>query len=246
MRDPVALERGVGDQLAVDLLAGGKRLAEHGSRVRLRRQPALTAERGARGEGLDAAAVRAVALTGRSGLVDDHVPQLGAGASRAPEELAVDDDPAADPGADGQHQRVGGAAGRAKAVLGEHRDVGVVVEIGRRPSRSAIRSRIGTSTIGRLTELIAMARLRSIVLGTPRPIASTSGHASIPACSLVLSSSRSPSRSNPVVGRCSVKDRVIGVDDPDRHLCASQVGTDCLPHESRLTPMQEALRGMEY
>ena len=53
---------GVGHRLAVDLLALGEQLAEGRVGLAFRRRAALAAERRARGEGLDAAAVGAVAL----------------------------------------------------------------------------------------------------------------------------------------------------------------------------------------
>ena len=99
------------------------------------------------------------------------------------------------------------------------------------PSRSAIRSRIGTSTIGRFTELTATPRSRSIVLGTPTPIASTSGHASSPSRSSCSSVSSSASSVRPVrrLG-AAMEDVLVGVDDPDRHLRAPQIGADRSPH----------------
>ena len=88
----------------------------------------LARERGARRERLDAAVVGAVALTRRAVQVDHHVAELGAGADRAAVELAAEDQPAADPGADRQHDRLAAAARRPGAVLGERRQVGVVVD----------------------------------------------------------------------------------------------------------------------
>ena len=55
-----------GDRLAVDLLAGGEQLAEGGVGLAFGGRAAFAAERGARGERLDAAAVGAVALAARA------------------------------------------------------------------------------------------------------------------------------------------------------------------------------------
>jgi hypothetical protein len=56
------------------------------------------------------------------------VPELTRRAERAPIDLAADDHPAPDPGADRQHERVLSAHGGPEAVLGEGRAVGVVVD----------------------------------------------------------------------------------------------------------------------
>ena len=88
----------------------------------------LAPERRAGGQRLDAAAAGAVALAGRAVGLDHGVAELGAGAGRAAVDLAVEDQAAADPGADRQHHRVVGAAGGAVEVLGQGGDVGVVVD----------------------------------------------------------------------------------------------------------------------
>ena len=89
------------------------------------------------GDRLDAAVVRAVALARRAVDVDDDVAELGAGAGRAAVELAAEDQPAADPGPDRQHDHVGASRAGAEAVLGERRDVGVVVDEDRQPEALA-------------------------------------------------------------------------------------------------------------
>ena len=62
--------------------------------------------------------------------VDLEVPDLGAEPVRAPQHLAAGDDPAADPGAEGDQQHLGAPARRTVHELGDHRDVGVVVDDG--------------------------------------------------------------------------------------------------------------------
>ncbi len=77
------------------------------------------------GERLPAAAVPA----GAAGALDVHlhVPDLpGEGAS--PPDLAVHDEAAADPGADGDEDSMVVAAGRAQLELGQRGDVGVVID----------------------------------------------------------------------------------------------------------------------
>ena len=103
-----------------------------------RRQPALGArlERldraqrdvGARGVGLEAAVVAALAAAALG--VDGRVADLARHVRRAVVQLAVEDDPAADAGADRDADGVPRAARRADPPLAEHRAVGVVVERG--------------------------------------------------------------------------------------------------------------------
>ena len=115
------------------VLPSAQQLAEGRVGRAFGRRPALAAERGAGGERLDAAVVRAVALAGRAVGLDHDVAELGAGAGRAAVDLAVEDQAAADPGADGQHHHVRLAAGGAEEVLGEGGDVAVVVDEDRQP-----------------------------------------------------------------------------------------------------------------
>src|SRR5262249_49084169 len=82
---------------------------------------------------LDAAAAWAVALAGQPVHLDRHVTELGAGPGRATVDLAAEDQAAADPGPDRQHHHVVGAAPGAIQVLGQGRDVGVVVDEDRKP-----------------------------------------------------------------------------------------------------------------
>ena len=82
------------------------------------------AERGAAGVLLPAAAVAAGAQPAVGH--DPHVPPLPRHAVRAAPQPAVQHDAAADAGAQRDHQRQVGAAGRAVAVLGPGRGVGVV------------------------------------------------------------------------------------------------------------------------
>ena len=71
---------------------------------------------------------RAKALAGRPLDVDDDVAELSCRAEVATVELAVEDQAAADPGAEREHDHVVGAAARAEAVLRERRGVRVVLE----------------------------------------------------------------------------------------------------------------------
>ena len=85
------------------------------SGMRLGGDPPGPAERGARGERLDAAVIGAVALAAGAVLVDHHVAELGAGAGRAAVELAVEHQPAADPGADRQQDEVAASPCRRRS-----------------------------------------------------------------------------------------------------------------------------------
>ncbi len=72
----------------------------------------------------------AAAATDRAVGVDDDVPDLTGGATRAAVELAVDDDAAADTGADGDEDQVAAAAPRAFMELAIGRQLGIVLEMG--------------------------------------------------------------------------------------------------------------------
>ena len=63
----------------------------------------------------------------------DHVPELGARADPAALQLPAQHEPAADPGAEREHDHVAGAAAGAVPRLGEHRAVAVVVDRHREP-----------------------------------------------------------------------------------------------------------------
>ena len=76
---------------------------------------------------LDVPAARARALARLAVLDDHHVPELGPGA----EELAVEDDAAADAGPERQRHEVGRAATRAELELGEGRAARVVLDLDR-------------------------------------------------------------------------------------------------------------------
>ena len=79
------------------------------------------------------AEARAEALAARPVDVDDDVAELGRRTDRAPVELAVQDEPAADPRAEGEEHHVLGAPAGPEAVLGERRAVRVVLERDREP-----------------------------------------------------------------------------------------------------------------
>src|SRR5439155_852886 len=102
-------------------------------RLILGSHPPLTADRRPRGDRLQAPAVRAVALTARSVLVDDHVAELSAGAPVAAVEAAVQDEAAPDPGPDRQPHDVARTLGGAEPLLDERRHVAVVVHEDRQP-----------------------------------------------------------------------------------------------------------------
>ena len=105
------------------------------------RQPALGAgldrldraqrDVGARGVRLETAVVAAFAAAAVG--VDRGVADLAGHVGGAVVELAVEDEPAADPGADGDADRVPRAPRRAHPPLAEDRAVGVVVELGGKP-----------------------------------------------------------------------------------------------------------------
>jgi hypothetical protein len=72
--------------------------------------------------------IGAVALARRPVDLDDHVPELCAGAGEPPVQLAVEHHSAADASADRERDRVAGAARRPPPVLGQGGHVGVVVD----------------------------------------------------------------------------------------------------------------------
>ena len=127
-RGLVAVDRSLGHRLAVDRLPRRQQPPEGRVRRAFGRGQPLAPERRPGGERLDAAVVGAVALAGRAVGLDHHVAELGPGAGRAAVDLAAEDQAAADPGADRQHHRVRLALRGAVEVLGEGRDVGVVVD----------------------------------------------------------------------------------------------------------------------
>ena len=104
------------------------RAAERGVRLPRDGQRHLAHERGAGGDRLQAAAVRAVALAGPAVHVDDHVAELRAAAREAAVDLAAQEHAAADPGAEREHHHLVAARAGARARLGEDRAVGVVVD----------------------------------------------------------------------------------------------------------------------
>ena len=160
-------------------------------------------------------------------------PELGGGAGRAAVELAVDDQAAADPGADGQHHDVGGAPSRRRS--GARRARRRWRRCRRRPAaRSArdTRPRIGTSVIGRLTALTQSppARGRSC-RGRRGRSRRPPGRASIALAQLGRSSAsmqplrRQPGeRRRPAGGRRSPR----ASTHPDEHLRAAEIDPDRL------------------
>ena len=71
---------------------------------------------------------RAVAAAGLSAVLEHHVADLGARADEAAVWLAVQDQTAADPCAERQHDHVARAAAGADLPLGDRRSVRVVVQ----------------------------------------------------------------------------------------------------------------------
>jgi hypothetical protein len=61
------------------------------------------------------------------------VAQLAGRSHRPPVELVAEDQAAADTGADRHHHRLAAATGRPRPVLGQQREVGVVVDVDRQP-----------------------------------------------------------------------------------------------------------------
>ena len=98
------------------------------------------AEPGARREALPAAPPPAGA--GRPGGVHHHVADLAREATRADLHPACADDAAADPGAEGHHHDVVVAAGGPEAVLGQHGEIGVVLNEDA-PPRQAVPDELG-------------------------------------------------------------------------------------------------------
>ena len=94
---------------------------------------AVTGERTAGHERLEAAAAAAAGTARRPVRGEHDVAELGGRSVGAVEDVAVEGDRAADAGAESHDQRDVSAGGRAVAHLGEQRDVGVVVGHGRRP-----------------------------------------------------------------------------------------------------------------
>ena len=88
----------------------------------------LAGERRARRERLEAASVRAVALAARAVDLDHDVPSSAPRPDGAAVQLAAENQAAADAGPERQHHRLAGAARCAGPVLGQHRQVGIVVD----------------------------------------------------------------------------------------------------------------------
>ena len=123
----IARGGGGGDVLAAHALGVPAGPADHLAQPpRQRRLPGPDAQPGTRGETLPAAA--ATARAGRPGRVDHHVADLAGEARRADLDAPVDHDAAADAGAEGDHHDVAVPAGGAQAVLGQHGQVGVVLD----------------------------------------------------------------------------------------------------------------------
>src|SRR5205085_3912231 len=100
-RGLVAVVGELGRQRAGDLAPRRLRTAEGGFGALGGEPGRLVPERGAGGHGLQAAAVRAVALTRRPVHVDDHVAELGARPGGPAEDVSTEDEAAADAGPDG-------------------------------------------------------------------------------------------------------------------------------------------------
>ena len=148
--------------------------------ARRRRRPEQLAREAvggvARAVRLDVAAARAGALARLAVLDDHHVPDLGPAAV----ELAVDDDPAADAGAERQQHEVVRAPPGAVRELGERRRAPVVDHADRHaePRREHLpqprRPAIGVFTAPNATPVRWSTRA-----GTPNPTATTSGRAQL-------------------------------------------------------------------
>ena len=113
------------------------------------------------------------------------------------------------------------------------------------PTRSAIRSRIGTSTSGRLTELIAHAALAVDRRGDPEPdrLGLRAGRLRLAELRLELVEQLVEVAAVRTLGRL-VMDVLLGVDDPDRHLRPAEIRPDRRPHG--VADRQEFGPGMRY
>ena len=126
------------------------------------------------------------------------MPDLGAGSDEAAVRLAVEDQPAADTGPEGEHDHVVSPS-RADLPLGDRGRVAVVVE-GDRDARTA-RSVIAKVEVGeRNVDRVDDAAVRwSIVDGSPKPIAATASPRN--SSTISSSTSRNSSRDSVGVGR---------------------------------------------
>src|SRR5439155_17050132 len=126
-RERVALDRRFADELSgdrVEVAAGtGEQIRPGAAFDALPRE---TPDRVAGRDRLPAAAV-AAAAHGAVG-IDHHVPELRADTVMPAVDVAVDDDAAADPGTDGDHDLISGPAPGAVDRLRQRRDVRVVVD----------------------------------------------------------------------------------------------------------------------
>src|SRR4029077_15680647 len=93
---------------------------------RRQRRPGAVGDGGARGHPLQATGMPLPA--GGAVAVDDHVADLPGGAGEARVELAVEDQAAAHPGADGDEDEVAGATAGAGGPLRVAGEVGVVLD----------------------------------------------------------------------------------------------------------------------
>ena len=124
----IAGGRELGDQRPGQLAALLQRVAELRVRPPRDGQRRLAHERRAGGDGLEAAPVRAVALARAAVHLDDHVAHLGAAHDPAAVDLAAQQQPAADPGAEREQRDVGRALRDPDPRLADHVAVRVVVD----------------------------------------------------------------------------------------------------------------------
>ena len=170
---------------------------------------------------------------GRSTSIDD-VAELGGGPGRSPIGRAVEDQAAADPRSDRQHDDVRARPGRRRTGARRARR-------GWRRCRSPPGARAARSSgpgsarrrASRLTALIATPRSRSIVQGIPSPIGSDVGAGLERLAELALER-----REQLVLAQAGARRRstcratcCVGVHDPDEHLGAAEVDADRLGHQ---------------
>ena len=131
----------------------------------------------------------------RAARLDDDVADLGREPVRAAEQPAVGDDPAADPGPDGDEQQVPVPASRAEAELAVGGHARVVVHLARQPERLAHpRARSARSRHARFGAKRSTPSAASTIPALPTPTATTSvGRAIARARSTIVSSVASSS-----------------------------------------------------
>ena len=158
--------------------------------------------------------------------LEHHVPQLGRGAARSAVEPPAEDEPAADPRAEREHDHVLRTAAGADRPFGHRRGVRVVVDRDRQPQvlLAALSQRDALER-----DMHGEDRRAFALVDRRRDADADGGHAVVPQAVDDLGEARSRNASVDSVGvsRRSVREnRAVALDDPREDLRAADVDTD--------------------